>query len=144
MPAADNAKDMAKREDTTSGDATQATGKPVHPECFVTPRKTAERSLGGRIELHVCPRCESELVEPIDWSRAGARRWAVSLRCPECDWSGTGTYPQAVVERFEETLEAGVQSILDDLNLLARANMEDQIEAFSTALQRDYVLPEDF
>jgi uncharacterized membrane protein len=34
--------------------------------------------------------------------------------------------------------------VLDDLNVLIRANMEEQIERFAAALQADQILPEDF
>jgi hypothetical protein len=34
--------------------------------------------------------------------------------------------------------------VLDDLNTLVRANMEDQISRFVSALSADHILPEDF
>ena len=64
----------------------------------------------------------------------GAGRSA--LRCPECEWNGGGSYSQEVVDRFDEALERGTESVLDDLNILVRANMEDQIDRFVSALTR--------
>jgi hypothetical protein len=51
---------------------------------------------------------------------------------------------EEVVDRLDEALDRGTESVLDDLNVLTRANMEDQIERFSTALADGHILPEDF
>ena len=95
-------------------------------------------------DLHVCPACDSELVYPTDWAPASNRDWHVALRCPECEWNGGGCYSQAVVDRFDEALERGTESVLEDLAMLVRANMEDHIERFVNALNADQILPEDF
>jgi hypothetical protein len=95
-------------------------------------------------DLHVCPSCDSNLVYPTDWAPASERQWHVALRCPECEWNGGGCYRQEVVDRLDEALDRGTESVLDDLNVLVRANMEDQIERFAAALYADQVLPEDF
>jgi hypothetical protein len=95
-------------------------------------------------DLHVCPSCNSDLVYPTDWAPANERQWHVALRCPECEWNGGGRYRQDVVDRLDEALDRGTESVLDDLNVLIRANMEDQIERFAAALQADQILPEDF
>jgi hypothetical protein len=95
-------------------------------------------------DLHVCPSCNSDLVYPTDWAPATERQWHVALRCPECEWNGGGCYDQEVVDRFDEALDRGTESVLDDLTALIRANMEDQIERFAAALRADQILPEDF
>jgi hypothetical protein len=99
---------------------------------------------GEKLGLHVCPCCASELVYPTDWEPAPRKRWNVDLRCPECEWLGNGIYAQPVVDRFDEVLDAGTEQLLDDLNLLARANMEEQVERFVAALRANQILPEDF
>jgi hypothetical protein len=104
------------------------------------PRRTHDAGEG----LHVCPACHSELVYPTDWAPADAQRWSVALRCPECEWRGGGIYSQEAVDRFDEALDLGTHALLDDLGLLARANMEEQIDRFLDALWADRVLPEDF
>ena len=48
------------------------------------------------------------------------------------------------MDRFDEALDATMQSVLEDLQLLTRANMEEQIERFIAALHADLILPEDF
>ena len=95
-------------------------------------------------DLHLCGTCDSELVYPVEWEEAGATHWEVLLRCPNCEWSGTGVYEQQVVERFDEELDRGTEALVRDLKRLMQANMEDEIERFITALDGDHVLPEDF
>lgn len=95
-------------------------------------------------ELSVCPCCERDLVYPVDWAPAGVLGWNIALRCPECEWQGTGIYPQDVADRFDESLDRSAQLIMDDLELLIKANMEEQVERFSAALAGDLILPEDF
>jgi predicted RNA-binding Zn-ribbon protein involved in translation (DUF1610 family) len=105
----------------------------------------ADRVESGRLQaLHVCPSCGSKLVYPTEWAPAPQKRWTVDLRCPECEWQGGGVYAQEVVDRFDETLDRGTERLLSELQLLTRANMEDQIEPFVAALRADRVLPEDF
>jgi hypothetical protein len=95
-------------------------------------------------DLHICPTCDSRFVHPVDWSPAADRRWIVELRCPECEWTGGGTYSQKVVDHLDEVLDEGTEALLSDLNRLTRANMEEHVEAFTAALRSGQILPEDF
>ncbi len=95
-------------------------------------------------DLHVCPSCSSELVYPTAWEEAENSSWDVSLRCPNCEWSTVGTFEQEAVQRFDETLDRGTEALVADLRQLSRANMEADVERFITALNAEYVLPEDF
>jgi hypothetical protein len=113
----------------------------VEPSSFTGP-VPAGRQTGS--ELHVCPACASELVYPVDWEPAPPGRWNVNLRCPNCEWLGGGIFEQAVVDRFDDALDRGTEQVLDDLSLLTRANMQEDVDRFVTALQADFVLPEDF
>jgi hypothetical protein len=114
----------------------------LEPSVFETRLATTTRR--RRDDLHVCPSCNSELVYPTDWAPDSNRHWQVALRCPECEWNGGGSYSQELVDRFDEALERGTESVLEDLNTLVRANMEDQIDRFVSALSADHILPEDF
>jgi hypothetical protein len=111
------------------GDETSAAAHPTH--------QTAE-------DLHVCGTCESELVYPVDWEEAGETHWEVQLRCPNCEWSGTGVFEQDIVERFDEHLDRGTEALVRDLKNLMQANMEDEIERFVSALEAGHIVPEDF
>jgi hypothetical protein len=94
--------------------------------------------------LHVCPECCSGLVAPVAWEQAGPREWAVTLQCPNCEWWDADVFDEAAVERFDEELDRGTEALVRDLLRLTRANMEDDVERFVTALRADAILPEDF
>jgi hypothetical protein len=94
--------------------------------------------------LHVCGECDSTLVYPTDWQEAGPDHWEVELRCPNCEWRGTGVFAQAVVESFDDELDRGIDVLLSDYRALVNSNMEDEIDRFAHALQADAILPADF
>lgn len=114
-----------------------------HPDVVGAAPSPAER-VTEDAELHVCGSCGSELVYPVEWEEAGAAHWEVTLRCPNCEWSGTGVFAQQVVEAFDEELDRGTESLVGDLRQLTHANMEEDIERFVRALDADALLPEDF
>lgn len=95
-------------------------------------------------DLHVCGSCTSTLVYPTEWEEAGATHWEVTLRCPNCEWTGTGIFEQELVERFDEELDRGTEALVRDLKRLSHANMEDEIERFTAALEEGHIVPEDF
>ena len=95
-------------------------------------------------DLHMCGTCDSELVYPVDWEEAGETHWEVTLRCPTCEWTGTGVFEQDVVERFDEVLDRGTETLVRDLKRMMQANMEDEIDRFVSALQAGHIVPEDF
>jgi hypothetical protein len=95
-------------------------------------------------ELHICPECESPLVQPIDWTEAPQGFWELTLCCPNCDWSDEGVFDQDQVDALEEKLDEGLTEMLSDLRRLTQSNMTEDIERFATALHADLILPEDF
>jgi hypothetical protein len=94
--------------------------------------------------LHVCPSCDSELIQPVAWSEASEAKWELLLSCPNCFWACEGVYTEDEVHALEEELDQGLEDMLRDLQRLTQANMADEIERFSAALAADYILPEDF
>jgi hypothetical protein len=122
-----------ERELTDAG-AGQAVREPAAP--------AEEQSLTE--ELHLCRECESDLVYPTAWEEAGPDHWQVDLRCPNCEWYGQGTWHQDVVEDFDEELDRGTEILTEDFKRLASANMADDVERFTKALELDAILPEDF
>ena len=104
-------------------------------------RPATDEPAGG---LHVCPTCESGFVHPTEWSEAGSERWRVALRCPNCEWHGSGVFSQELVDWFDEQLDHGTDALVRDLKRLTRANMEEEIDRFVAALRADAILPEDF
>jgi hypothetical protein len=94
--------------------------------------------------LHVCPRCAGGLVHPLDWVEESPGRWCIVMRCPDCDLVREGVFGQALVERLDEELDRATGALLDDLKQLTHANMAEEIERFSRALQLDLIGPSDF
>jgi hypothetical protein len=108
--------------------------------------------LGGRSDeqaspvegLDVCPACSSELVQPVQWEANDRGSWRLTLECPNCRWTTEGVFDADQMEAFEDRLEDGVAVLLSDLRQLTQANMTEEIERFVTALEADWILPEDF
>jgi hypothetical protein len=94
--------------------------------------------------LHICPDCDSPLVQPLAWSETQGEQWELELSCPNCEWHEEGIYSHSEIEELEDRLEDGLGDLLDDLHRLAQANMADEIERFVRALEADLILPEDF
>ena len=94
--------------------------------------------------LHICRECGSPLVAPVAWEQAGPHEWAVTIQCPNCEWWDADVFDEEAVERFDEELDRGTEALVRDLLRLMRANMEDDVERFVTALRADAILPEDF
>jgi hypothetical protein len=118
-------------------------GKEIEVVYFESPARPALPG-AGEPDLHVCGGCGSELVYPLDWEEAGSAHWQVQLRCPNCEWSGTGVFEQQTVERFDEELDRGTEALLRDLRRMVRANMEEQVDRFVDALRTDLIVPDDF
>jgi hypothetical protein len=98
----------------------------------------------GSRGLHMCPECHSRLVQPIDWREGRSGFWELMLQCPNCHWETDGVYSQHQVDAFEEELEDGLAEILADLSRLSQANMAEEVDRFTAALQSELILPEDF
>jgi len=98
----------------------------------------------GDPDLSLCGGCDSRLVQPIDWSLVGRSHWRVTLRCPNCEWSGTGVFTQEAVDRFDRELDRGIHQLQSTLTRVSRACMEAEISAFSHALEIDLIVPFDF
>jgi hypothetical protein len=98
----------------------------------------------GSQPLHVCDGCASDLVYPTDWQEAGPEHWEVELRCPNCEWHGSGVFHQDIVESFDDELDRGIDVLLSDYRALVSSNMEDEIDRFAKALDAGAILPADF
>ena len=99
---------------------------------------------GTRHGLHICPACDSELVQPVCWSETEDHRWELTLECPNCGWLEDGVYQREQIDRLEEKLDDGLAEMLADLKRLTQANMAEEIDRFISALNADFILPEDF
>src|SRR5215212_4705054 len=88
------------------------------------------------IDLHICPECDRALVYPVEWEEASSTHWEVQLRCPNCEWLTVG--------RYDQQLDHGTEALVRDLRRLTRANMEEEIDRFTSALSSDAIWPMDF
>ena len=66
------------------------------------------------------------------------------MRCPDCDMQREGVFGQALVERLDEELDSATGALLSDLKQLTHANMVEEIQLFSRALQLYLIGPSDF
>jgi hypothetical protein len=126
-------------------------GKTIEIVYFADDAAATSQALGATAppapregELHRCPGCDSSLVYPTDWEQAGETEWALTLRCPNCEWIGQGTFDQGTVEQLDVELDNGTQVLVRDLRQLMHANMEEQVERFVTALHGGHIWPMDF
>ncbi|HET9102910.1 MAG TPA: hypothetical protein VFN55_06100 [Solirubrobacteraceae bacterium] len=94
--------------------------------------------------LHLCPDCQSPLVQPVEWGETAGGFWELTLHCPNCDRIAEGIFDQHQVDAFEERLDQGLADMLGDLRRLTQANMAEEIECFARALDSGAILPEDF
>jgi hypothetical protein len=120
----------------------------IYLDSTLPPALDAELSRGhtepASEPLHVCFYCAGELVYPIDWAEAGAERWRILLRCPECEATREGIFEQAAVECLDDELDHATGELLSDLQRMTHANMSEEIELFVRALAADCILPSDF
>lgn len=93
---------------------------------------------------HVCIRCSSDLVYPLEWEESGPENWHVLLHCPNCDVHRADVFSQQTIEAFDDALTRGVDALARDYIRLMHANMSEEIERFAGALNADAILPEDF
>jgi hypothetical protein len=94
--------------------------------------------------MHCCPKCDSILVQPVDWHEQGDGDWIVELRCPECEWWSRNTHSQGEVDRYGAMLDEGDKELIEGLRAVIRANMKEEADRFAAALATDCILPEDF
>ena len=95
-------------------------------------------------DLHVCPHCRSVLVKPVHANEPAAGVWDLTLRCPECERFMDVRCDTAGLQRYEEELGAGLESLQRELTTQARLNFAEDVERFVAALRADAVFPMDF
>lgn len=96
-------------------------------------------------DLHICPSCGSDLVQPTCWEQTGDRaHWRVWRRCPECEWSCQGVHGEREIDAFDEQLDIGAHALADELKALEHSNMSEMADAFAAALAADLIGADDF
>lgn len=98
-------------------------------------------------DLHICPCCGSDLVQPTCWEQAGGgdrSHWRVWRRCPECEWFCQGVHGEDEIDAFDEQLDIGAHALADELRALEHANMSAMVDAFVVGLNADLIGADDF
>jgi hypothetical protein len=98
----------------------------------------------GRDAPYQCPRCRSELLQPVSWHELADERWQLTLECPDCWWSGETVYGSDQVTELEQRFEDGLSTLLREFKQLTNARAAEDLERFIAALHADLILPEDF
>ncbi len=108
------------------------------------PETSPDRNQPAEI-LHLCPRCGSEMVQPLAWEPAGDRSsWRIWRRCPECDWRADGVHGEAAIDAYDEQLDRGAHELAAELRELERSNMVEMTATFVAALAADLIGADDF
>jgi hypothetical protein len=103
------------------------------------------RKSPSKAQLHVCPDCSSDLVQPVAWEQVASNsEWRLWRRCPECEWHGEDVHREAHIDEYDEQLDFGTRELAEELRTLEQTNMEEAADRFIAALQADLILPEDF
>lgn len=127
---------------------TLPSGKEVDVVSFVGPSAgqgvVATTHARKSAPLSCCPSCGHDRVQPTGWSEVGSSHWHVNLRCPDCEERREAIFGQDELDEFDVALDEGTRAVAADLDLLARANMADDIDRFMKALESDHIVPEDF
>lgn len=121
---------------------TLASGKQIDVVDFTEARPLPARR--QHVALACCPACGHDRVQPVTWSEVGDTEWRVELRCPDCETRREAVFGQDELDEFDVALDDGTRSVAADLDLLARANMADDIDRFTFALQAGHIHPDDF
>ena len=95
-------------------------------------------------DLHVCPTCEQDFVEPDAVLSMGPESVTVALYCGNCPWEVVEVVGIAAFEALCEHLEQAGSAIVEDIAALQRAIREDEVARFAQVLALDLIVPEDF
>lgn len=104
-----------------------------------------EPSMNRNRQLHICPKCASNLVQPTCWEQAEGRgNWRIWLRCPECEHTEDTVASEPEIDVFDEKLDLGTKALSDALKNLEHENMEFVADRFEAAMERDLITADDF
>jgi hypothetical protein len=91
-----------------------------------------------------CGACGARMVNPMDWHEHDRAHWWVRLRCGACGVSREVVVSDADVKQLERDLEPGLRRIAATVDRLDHERMLREVEAFTAALDRDLIGPDDF
>jgi hypothetical protein len=94
--------------------------------------------------LSLCPVCARGFVTPSRWEPLDGGRWRIGLRCNACGHSQDAVAEDGIAQRFAEAVTASATEIEQSLHAPEPRCMDRWRAAFSEALARDLIGPNDF
>jgi len=91
-----------------------------------------------------CPRCGSDLVQPLRWEADVVHGMLVDLRCPECDQWRQGALSREEVEALDHAQTAARATLVATYERLVAESMEALAVCLAKALDLDLVGADDF
>jgi hypothetical protein len=91
-----------------------------------------------------CPSCGWDLVNPVSWNDVDESTWWMRLRCGACGFVREVETSNEEAQRFDADLDRGLAAIAAAVAKLDRVEMAAVSDAFSVALERDLLTPDDF
>jgi hypothetical protein len=97
-----------------------------------------------RATLADCTACGADFVHPVEWRPYDDRHWWMLLRCGACGETREETVPDPDAELYDRELDRIERGIRRAADRLSSERLEEQAEAFATALKLDLIGVEDF
>lgn len=97
-----------------------------------------------KTELQTCPLCKSDLVYPVERHQVNDMEWKVMLLCPNCLCKREMVVDRETVRELLKNARIAREKLMKELDSMEKKNMQDEVDKFVTALDRDHILPIDF
>ncbi len=97
-----------------------------------------------KTEIQTCPLCKSELVYPVERCQVNDMEWKVLLLCPNCSCKREMVVERETVRELLKNARVGRESLMRELDRMQKRNMEEEVDKFICALNKDHILPIDF
>ncbi|HDZ59825.1 MAG TPA: hypothetical protein ENH44_03450 [Actinobacteria bacterium] len=70
--------------------------------------------------------------------------WKVLLLCPNCSCKREMVVERETVRELLKSARVGRESLMRELDKMQKRNMEEEVDKFICALNKDHILPIDF
>lgn len=109
-------------------------------------RSNARRTVAmAKSGLHICPACNSNLVQPIRRERtARSGYWRLWRHCPDCGWGCESIHETLQLNAYDRVLKAGTKALEKELEQRELEGIREIAETFSAALEADLITADDF
>lgn len=97
-----------------------------------------------KTELQTCPLCKSELVYPVERYQLNNVDWKVLLLCPNCLCQRELVVDREAVRELLKNARVAREKLMRELDNMQKKNMQDEVDRFVEALDRDHIMPIDF